>query len=261
MDHKVGESLFLDDDFKTGSAVPLVCFDHEAGNKLVLSREAESMIRNLPSPIGVISAVGNVKTGKSFLLNRVILDIEGGFAVGSSVDPCTKGLWIWNRPLRRLLPSGKIMNLLVVDTQGVGSSESNMEQDLTLFALSALLSSYLIYNSFGHIDEASIANLSLVAELAKLIESRATSDDERSYVAAMDRTPFFMFVPPLFTIRAFQHCSACFHVFHDIVSSLILCIVAGGIGCRWVLRDFALQLVDDEEVTRPFNAPRNSHSV
>ena len=187
------EALFLDEEFKYGNAVSLVCFEGDAGNRrLVLSKEAEAVISNLSSPIGVISAVGKIKTGKSFLLNRVLLDTEGGFAVGSSVDPCTKGLWLWSRPLRRQLPSGKVMNIIVIDTQGVGSSESNMEQDLTLFALSALLSSYMIYNSFGHIDEASIANLSLVAELAKLIESRASPESERKPAAATDKTPFFM---------------------------------------------------------------------
>jgi hypothetical protein len=39
---------------------------------------------------GIISVVGNYRTGKSYLLNRVILDKNNGFDVGSTVNACTK---------------------------------------------------------------------------------------------------------------------------------------------------------------------------
>jgi hypothetical protein len=188
------ELIFLDDEYKGGTAIPLVCT--EAGVcKFSLCIEAEDMIKNLKAPIGIISVVGKIKSGKSYLLNKLILNLaEGGFSVGSSVDPCTKGLWIWSRPLRRLLPCGQVINILVIDTQGLGSAEGNVEQDLNLFALTALLSSYMIYNSFGHIDEGSIANLSLVAELAKIIQIRSCKDDEHRIITASAETPFFMYV-------------------------------------------------------------------
>lgn len=42
--------------------------------------------------------VGKYRTGKSFFLNRVLLEVEGkGFKVGPTINPCTKGLWLWNR--------------------------------------------------------------------------------------------------------------------------------------------------------------------
>ncbi len=188
------EPLLLDDEYKGGTAIPLVCI--EAGVcRFKLCSEAEDMIKDLKAPIGIISVVGKIKSGKSYLLNKLILDLaDGGFSVGSNVDPCTKGLWIWSRPLRRLLPCGRIFNILVIDTQGLGSAEGNVEQDLNLFALTALLSSYMIYNSFGHIDEGSIANLSLVAELANIIQIRSCNDDERRLITASAETPFFMYV-------------------------------------------------------------------
>jgi hypothetical protein len=45
--------------------------------------------------------VGKYRTGKSFFINRVILEKVGkGFNVGATINPCTKGLWIWNQVLQ-----------------------------------------------------------------------------------------------------------------------------------------------------------------
>jgi len=37
-----------------------------------------------------ISVVGKYRTGKSYLLNRVLLDKSDGFSVGPTINPCTK---------------------------------------------------------------------------------------------------------------------------------------------------------------------------
>ncbi len=49
----------------------------------------------------MLSIVGKYRTGKSFLMNRVILDTKTqGFQVGSTINSCTKGLWMWNKPMQ-----------------------------------------------------------------------------------------------------------------------------------------------------------------
>ena len=48
------------------------------------------MLRQLPGPIGVISVAGMYRTGKSYLLNRMLLNRSGGFGVGPTINPCTK---------------------------------------------------------------------------------------------------------------------------------------------------------------------------
>ena len=48
------------------------------------------MLRQLPGPIGVISVAGMYRTGKSYLLNRMLLNRAGGFGVGPTINPCTK---------------------------------------------------------------------------------------------------------------------------------------------------------------------------
>ncbi len=56
-----------------------------------VSPEAEKFFDNLKDDkLGVISVVGKNRTGKSSLLNRVILNTTTGFTVGHTINPCTK---------------------------------------------------------------------------------------------------------------------------------------------------------------------------
>ena len=45
------------------------------------------MVREIKGPIGIISVMGNYRTGKSFLTNRMLLNKKQGFKVSSSVEP------------------------------------------------------------------------------------------------------------------------------------------------------------------------------
>lgn len=83
------------------------------------------------------------RTGKSYLLNKVILDRINGFDVGNTINPCTKGLWIWGRPLKCTKNNANI-NVLVVDTEGLGALDEDSNHDNKLFSLSLLLSSNFV---------------------------------------------------------------------------------------------------------------------
>jgi hypothetical protein len=43
----------------------------------------------------VITVAGKYRTGKSYILNRVLLNQNVGFEVGPTINACTKGLWMW----------------------------------------------------------------------------------------------------------------------------------------------------------------------
>jgi len=50
------------------------------------------LLGNIKEKIGIIAVAGKYRTGKSFLLNRILLnkkDIDG-FGVGPTINPCTK---------------------------------------------------------------------------------------------------------------------------------------------------------------------------
>ena len=45
------------------------------------------------------------------------------------------------------------MNVLLVDSEGIGGLDEDNNHDVRIFSLALLLSSYFIYNSVGSIDE------------------------------------------------------------------------------------------------------------
>jgi AAA+ ATPase superfamily predicted ATPase len=57
-----------------------------------VSPEAIELLKNIKEKIGIIAVAGKYRTGKSFLLNRIILNKTdvSGFGVGPTINPCTK---------------------------------------------------------------------------------------------------------------------------------------------------------------------------
>lgn len=110
------------------------------------------------------------RTGKSYLLNRLLLNRSDGFGVGPTVNPCTKGLWIWGKPLLGQTADGETCSILIVDSEGLGALDEDSTHDIRIFSLTILLTSCFIYNSVGSIDENAIQNLSLVVNLTKNIQ-------------------------------------------------------------------------------------------
>ena len=154
-----------------------------------------------------MAVAGLYRTGKSYLLNRMLLNRSNGFGVGPTVNPCTKGLWIWNRPIPGRMADGSPINVLIIDSEGIGALNEDSSHDTKIFSLAILLSSCFIYNSVGSIDENAIQNLSLVVNLTKNIHIKSHSSTETEE----------------------------FEDFGNYFPSFI-----------WVVRDFTLQLVDTE---------------
>lgn len=65
------------------------------------------------------------------------------------------------------------MQVLVVDTEGLGATDVDQNHDVRIFTLAILLSSYFIYNSMGNIDENALNQLNLVVNLTKNIQLKS----------------------------------------------------------------------------------------
>ena len=120
-----------------------------------------------------------------------------------------QGLWVWKRPLQGFTSKGDSINVLVIDSEGMGGLDEDSNHDTRIFSLAILISSYFIYNSTGSIDETAIQNLSLVVNLTKHIhlKSGASTDD-------IDPEEYSQYFPTF----------------------------------MWVVWDFSLQLVDQDGV-------------
>ena len=103
------------------------------------------------------AVAGMYRTGKSYLLNRLILDRSDGFGVGPTINPCTKGLWLWSEPIQGQQQNGDPISVLVIDTEGLGAFDETQNHDVRIFTLAILLSSSFIYNSMGSIDESALS--------------------------------------------------------------------------------------------------------
>ena len=73
-----------------GQAIPFILFVEEKG--FIITPEAEKFLNSLSDKkLGVVSIVGKYRTGKSFFINRILLNQKsGGFNVGPTINPCTK---------------------------------------------------------------------------------------------------------------------------------------------------------------------------
>ena len=141
-----------------------------------MTTEAIEFLQSVPAPIGVVSVAGMYRTGKSYLLNKMLLNAKPskGFGVGPTINPCTKGLWCWGTPIKGKSHNGQSINIIVIDTEGIGALDEDQTHDTKIFTLAILASSCFIYNSTGSIDEQAVQNLSLIVNLTKNIQLKST---------------------------------------------------------------------------------------
>ena len=94
-EHQIQTTSTKNNDTLLHKAVPFITLDTEI-KKFIISPEAREIITKPQyKKVGMISLVGRYRTGKSFLLNRVLINnnsISNGFDVSPTIKPCTKGI-------------------------------------------------------------------------------------------------------------------------------------------------------------------------
>ena len=178
----------------TQTALPLVIFEE---GKFIIPEEAKNLLcQDNYKNIGIISLVGKYRTGKSFLLNRVILNRnqKSGFGVGPTFKPCTKGIWIWSDPIMITnVHNPEPFPAFLIDTEGLGAYDEEINHDSKIFLIAVLISSLFIFNSFGAIDETAINSLSFVLNLSKTIKIKnADNNENESELAQYFPTLFWL---------------------------------------------------------------------
>jgi chromosome segregation ATPase len=174
------------------AVMPLISVED---GQYILNEEAATWLEQLPGPFGTVAVAGKYRTGKSFFLNRVLLQKEvgdtSGFGVGPTTQAHTKGLWISPQLLQC-----KGQPTLIIDTEGIAALDANSTHDTRIFCLALLLSSFFIYNSVGTIDEEALNTLSLVVKVAEQIRK-----SDRNQSPTQEMFPSFLWIVRDFALR------------------------------------------------------------
>uniref|UniRef100_A0A1U7WMD9 Guanylate-binding protein 4-like n=1 Tax=Nicotiana sylvestris TaxID=4096 RepID=A0A1U7WMD9_NICSY len=164
-------------------AVRFVYCDEEG--KFQIDHEALAIHQLVKEPVGIVSVCGRARqvyfNVSSFNWSSLYVDAyrfpdlellgrSSGFQLSPTHRPCTKGIWLWSAPLRRTALDGTEYNLLLLDTEGINAYDQTETYSIQILSLAVLLSSMLVYNQMGDIDEAAIDRLSLVTEMASASE-------------------------------------------------------------------------------------------
>ena len=122
-----------------------------------ITTEATDYLNSLKKEkLCILSIIGPRNSGKSKLLNSFLKTDNNGFNISE-----TKGLWIWGKPLE--LENNK--KLLILDCQAL----ENDDVSLRLFLICELLSTYIIYNTKGEINDNLINDFFKYLDVSKTI--------------------------------------------------------------------------------------------
>lgn len=176
------------DDLLEGEAVQIVKVnDQDPEHSYILDEDALSKILNKDSirdkPIAIISVAGAFRKGKSFLLNFLLRYLEAGgaedwlgddqrtlkgFKWRGGIERETTGILMWSKVYTLQTPTGREVAVALVDTQGSFDENSTVRDCATIFALSLMTSSVMVYNLFNNIQEDNLQHLSYFTEYGRL---------------------------------------------------------------------------------------------
>ena len=93
----------------------------------------------------------------------------GGFAWRGGSERHTTGMLIWPHLYQHTLVNGDKVSIILVDTQGTFDNKSSIQDCVTIFALSTLISSVQIFNIFHNIQEDDLQQLQVIKAFDRML--------------------------------------------------------------------------------------------
>ncbi|XP_064456874.1 atlastin-1-like [Ornithodoros turicata] len=142
-------------------------------------------------PVAVVSVAGEMRKGKSFMLNLFLrymrhrqacavssslfedwlADLDApfeGFSWRSGMDGNTSGILMWDEVFTVTTSEGKQVAVVFMDTEGMFYQGATMKECTTIFALSTLISSIQVYNISQNLQENHLQFLQFFTEYGRL---------------------------------------------------------------------------------------------
>ncbi|KAJ8359107.1 hypothetical protein SKAU_G00156320 [Synaphobranchus kaupii] len=177
-------------------AEPVCLIENDKDGNLRIVPQAVEILKQIDQFVVVVAVVGLYRTGKSYLMNK-LAGKRKGFALRATIHSKTKGMWMWCIPH----PKKADHTLVLLDTEGLGDVEGDTKNDNWVFSLAVLLSSALVYNSIGTIDNDALQRLHYVTELTEHIKVKSQTNDEDESTEFMRFFPSFVWTVRDFTLE------------------------------------------------------------
>lgn len=94
--------------------------------------------------------------------------VEKGFSWLGGKKHHTVGIWMWSEIFTHEFENGERVAIILMDTQGLFDNESTMNDCISIFAISMLLSSIQCYNLMRNVEENNLQHLQLFTQYAQL---------------------------------------------------------------------------------------------
>ncbi|XP_053393749.1 guanylate-binding protein 1-like [Mercenaria mercenaria] len=147
--------------------------------KTTCDQSTLTKLREIEKPLNIVSVVGTLRTGKSFILNKLASHGSAGdkswFETGHTTTAVTKGIWVMCRPH----PTQEDQVLVLLDTEGIDDPDKvDIEDDKNLFVLATLLSSTMVYNTRGNFDRTAIEKFKFLNRIKTSIKVSGSEEDD-----------------------------------------------------------------------------------
>uniref|UniRef100_A0A671L2D3 Guanylate-binding protein 1-like n=1 Tax=Sinocyclocheilus anshuiensis TaxID=1608454 RepID=A0A671L2D3_9TELE len=127
---------------------PVCLIENDENGRLCVRKEAKDILDEINEPVVVVSVVGLYRTGKSYLMNH-LAGQQSGFALGSTIESKTKGIWMWCVPH----PNKEGHTLVLLDTEGLGDVAKVKGTVLSCIVFRVLLAEHIKIRSTEAADD------------------------------------------------------------------------------------------------------------
>jgi|SRR3954454_767875 len=118
--------------------------------------------------------VGSYRRGKSYFAN-ILHGRHDGFELGSKVESCTKGIFMWDTPFLH-----NDCRVIVLDCEGIDDPNQDEIWAMKLFIMCLAISSTFIYNINGIVGRDDVGKLYTMTDLSKFLLK--SEDNEKDYL-------------------------------------------------------------------------------